>query len=80
MTDIATTERHPRNIAGPWLTDDTCIDCDMCRTIAPTIFRRCDEEGTTYVWRQPETAEELALAEEARSSCPTETIHRAAEA
>ncbi len=28
----------------------------------------------TYVYRQPVTAEETALAEEARQSCPTDSI------
>ncbi len=54
--------------------DNSCVDCDLCRNIAPDIFKRNDEGGYTYVQRQPITAAEIELAEEARASCPTESI------
>ena len=63
-----------RNVAGKYYVDDTCIDCDLCREIAPETFRRDEETGTSYVHRQPGTMEEIVLAEEAARSCPTETI------
>lgn len=66
--------KNPLNVAGKYFNDLTCIDCDLCREIAPNTFRRDDEEGLTYVWKQPVTPEELAEAEEAYCSCPTETI------
>lgn len=66
--------KHPLNVPGPYYNDDSCIDCDLCREIAPQIFKRDDLTGATYTWRQPETAEEIALAEEAIVACPTETI------
>ena len=64
----------PENVPGAYYVDDTCIDCDMCRSIAPLFFVREDSGGYTYAARQPVTPEEIALAEEARLSCPTETI------
>src|SRR5688500_4920166 len=63
-----------RNVAGKYYVDDTCIDCDLCREIAPQTFRRDEETGNSYVHRQPGSGEEIALAEEAARSCPTETI------
>ena len=66
--------KHPLNVAGPYYNDDTCIDCDLCREIAPQIFRRDDESGASYVWHQPGSPEEIALAEEALQACPTESI------
>lgn len=66
--------RAPENVPGPYYVDDTCIDCDLCRSLAPGFFRRQDTGGYTYVHRQPFNPEETALAEEARLSCPTETI------
>jgi ferredoxin len=66
--------KNPENAPGRYYADKTCIDCDLCRNIAPKTFRRSDEGGYTYVYRQPQTAEEIAKAEEARESCPTETI------
>jgi ferredoxin len=66
--------RTPENVPGPYYVDETCIDCDICRSTAPTIFRRQDDGGYSYVIRQPVTPEEVALADEALGSCPTESI------
>ncbi|HEY1663329.1 MAG TPA: ferredoxin [Verrucomicrobiae bacterium] len=66
--------KNPENVPGRFYADNTCIDCDMCRNIAPKIFKRNDEGAYSYVYRQPQTPEEIAQAEEARMSCPTETI------
>ena len=41
---------------------------------APTIFARHDESGYSFVHRQPQTPEEIALAEEAIQGCPIEAI------
>jgi len=70
----STTERLPQNIVGHYYVDSSCIDCDLCRTTAPAFFTRDDEIGYSIVYRQPVTPEELALAEEAREGCPTESI------
>jgi ferredoxin len=66
----------PENVPGPFFVDNSCVDCDMCRNIAPEIFVRNDDEGYTYVRRQPVTPEEWNAAEDGRSSCPTESIGR----
>ncbi|MEO6035118.1 MAG: ferredoxin [Verrucomicrobiota bacterium] len=62
------------NVPGKFYLDNSCVDCDLCRNIAPDIFKRNDEGGYTYVQRQPTTNAEIELAEEARTSCPTESI------
>ncbi len=68
-------EKHILNIQGSFYVDDTCIDCDLCRSAAPTIFTRDDAgNGYSYVHRQPSSPEEIALALEAAESCPTESI------
>lgn len=67
-------DRLPQNIAGRYYVDSACIDCDLCREIAPATFARLDETGSSIVQRQPLTAEEIAAAEEARESCPVEAI------
>ena len=66
--------KNPGNAPGSYYVDDTCIDCDMCRETAPEIFRRNDDGAFSYVYRQPLTPEEISLAEEALTNCPTETI------
>lgn len=66
--------KNPENALGKYYADNTCIDCDLCRNIAPRTFTRHDEGGYSIVFKQPNTPEEIAQAEEARASCPTETI------
>jgi ferredoxin len=68
------TDKNPLNVPGNYYNDLTCIDCDLCRETAPQIFIRDDEEGLSYVWKQPASVEEIAAAEEARNSCPTQSI------
>ena len=67
-------EINPLNVVGRFYNDTSCIDCDLCREIAPSVFTRDDDEGLSYVWRQPETEEEIALALEAVAGCPSESI------
>jgi ferredoxin len=67
-------ERLPQNIPGRFYVDASCTDCDLCRMTAPEFFRRDDEIGFSIVHRQPITPAEIALAEEARDGCPTESI------
>jgi ferredoxin len=62
------------NVPGPFYIDQTCCDCDLCRGMAPGIFRRDDEIGMSIVYKQPTTPEEFNEAIEAMESCPTSTI------
>lgn len=66
--------RLPQNVVGAYYVDATCIDCDLCRSTAPDFFTRDAETGFSFVYRQPVTPEERALADEARQGCPTESI------
>jgi ferredoxin len=67
-------EKNPGNVPGAFYVDNTCIDCDMCREIAPASFRRDDDIALSIVFRQPTTPAEWTAAREAASSCPTESI------
>jgi glyoxylase-like metal-dependent hydrolase (beta-lactamase superfamily II)/ferredoxin len=60
------------NVAGDFYVDDSCIDCDACRQIAPTVFRDHGEQSS--VFRQPETAEEVRRALMSIVACPTSSI------
>ena len=64
----------PENVPGPYYVDDSCIDCDRCRSYAPQFFTRQDDGHYSYVYRQPRTPEEIAQAEEALRDCPTDSI------
>ena len=67
-------EKHDANVEGRYYVDLTCIYCDLCREIAPTIFAEFENSGFAYVFSQPDTEVELALAQEALEGCPTESI------
>src|ERR1700753_3575828 len=59
-------------ISGAFYVDDSCIDGDACRQIAPTVFRDHGEQSS--VFRQPETEEEVRRALMSIVACPTSSI------
>jgi glyoxylase-like metal-dependent hydrolase (beta-lactamase superfamily II)/ferredoxin len=65
-------KRLPENVAGDFYVDDSCIDCDACRQIAPTVFR--DHGDQSSVFRQPETDVEVRRALMSIVACPTSSI------
>lgn len=65
--------RVEENVSGKFYVDDQCVGCDMCRTLAPEFFEMNDN-GNSYVKRQPTTPEEEQLCNEALESCPVEAI------
>lgn len=67
-------QKTSENIPGKYYVDNTCIDCGMCPAAAPQFFRRFDEGGYSIVYRQPQTADEIATANEALDGCPTDSI------
>jgi glyoxylase-like metal-dependent hydrolase (beta-lactamase superfamily II)/ferredoxin len=64
--------RRPENAPGDFYVDETCIDCDLCRQIAPASFARAGEQSA--VFRQPATPKEEYAALEAVVTCPTASI------
>ena len=67
-------DKLPDNVPGKFYVDRECIDCDVCRDTSPANFRRNDDNGYSYVHKQPETDEEVALCDEALNACPVEAI------
>jgi glyoxylase-like metal-dependent hydrolase (beta-lactamase superfamily II)/ferredoxin len=64
--------RLPQNVEGDFYVDETCIDCDACRQIAPETFR--DHGDASSVYRQPATGDGVMRALKALVSCPTASI------
>jgi len=60
------------NAPGTFFVDDTCIDCDTCRQLAPLTFHAV--EGHSEVHAQPLDAGIMRLAAQALLSCPTSSI------
>jgi ferredoxin len=72
MADAA--NRYPENTGGKYYVDNQCIDCDLCRETAPDNFKRNDDGGYSFVYKQPENDEEEARCKEAKEGCPVEAI------
>jgi ferredoxin len=67
-------DRLPDNVNGPFYVDSQCIDCDVCRDMAPANFRQNRDNGYSFVYKQPDTDEERKICEEAMNACPVEAI------
>lgn len=65
-------QRRSQNASGDFYVDKTCIDCDTCRWMAPTVFNRAGEQSAVY--HQPTHEEERLQALQALLSCPTASI------
>jgi len=64
--------RRSENIAGEFFVDTTCIDCDLCRQIAPSVFTSAGDMSAVY--HQPENGTENFDALKALVTCPTASI------
>jgi len=70
---MANTNRaYAENTPGDFFVDDTCIDCDLCRQIAPSVFT--EDADHSIVYRQPESSAEIHRAAMALVACPTGSI------
>jgi glyoxylase-like metal-dependent hydrolase (beta-lactamase superfamily II)/ferredoxin len=64
--------RRPENVAGDLYVDETCIDCDTCRWMAPATFDSAGDKSRVH--HQPQTPEQLQRALMALVACPTASI------
>jgi ferredoxin len=67
-------DKLQENVPGKYYVDRQCIDCDVCRDTSPQNFTRNDENGYSYVYKQPDTPKEIELCGEAMDACPVEAI------
>ena len=72
MADID--EKNEKNVPGKFYVDSNCIDCGLCREVAGDFFAADEDEGVSYVCKQPETDDEIALCTEAKDGCPVDSI------
>jgi glyoxylase-like metal-dependent hydrolase (beta-lactamase superfamily II)/ferredoxin len=64
--------RRAENEAGDFFVDSTCIDCDLCRQIAPLTFGQAGEMSAVH--RQPATLNDVDAALRALVTCPVGSI------
>jgi ferredoxin len=72
MADAA--NKYAENVAGKFFVDNQCIDCDLCRETAPDNFKRNEDGGYSFVYKQPASPDEEARCKEAKEACPVEAI------
>ncbi len=68
------TDKVEGSVDGDFYVDSNCIDCDLCRQTAPENFERNEDEGFSYVSKQPENEEEEQNCRDAIEECPVEAI------
>ena len=54
--------------------ESTCVDCTLCRSIAPAHFEYDPVHGQSVPSRNPQTADEVAECEWAALNCPVGAI------
>ncbi|MDA0771570.1 MAG: MBL fold metallo-hydrolase [Cyanobacteria bacterium] len=64
--------KRPENIDASFFVDESCIDCDTCRWMAPTIYEQV--KGKSAVIKEPGNDKEKQAAMQALISCPTASI------
>ena len=65
-------QRRPENVHGDVYVDESCIDCDTCRWMAPETFDRAG--AMSRVHHQPADDEARHRALMALLACPTQSI------
>ena len=70
--------RRPENAPGGFYVDSSCINCDVCRRLAPSTFSKVGPQSAVH--RQPASPASLddpvtLAAAAALVSCPTASIH-----
>ena len=65
-------KRLAGNVPGDFFVDSSCIDCDVCRQLAPEVFT--DLGDASIVFRQPLTIADTRRTLMALVACPTGSI------
>lgn len=76
---IAAQQKAKENVDGKYYVNGECIGCGLCSAISPGNFKTSldgDEEVFyNYVFKQPDSDEEIRLCEEAVEECPVAAIN-----
>ena len=68
-------KRHAQNPVGTfWICQDTCCACVACFVEAPNNIKFDEDLGMSYVFKQPETLEEILEVRKAIGYCPVEAV------
>ena len=67
-------DKFEDNVPGKFYVDSACIFCNVCIQAAPNNFAVSKHGAHDYVYKQPETDEELDECYDALEQCPVEAI------
>ena len=68
-------KRHPKNAEGKfWIDQHVCTFNKACVAEAPENIRFDESVDMSYVFKQPETNEELEFVRDAIRCCPNEAV------
>ena len=68
------TNKFEDNKPGKFYVDKECIACDACVMSAPNNFYMDENDGHSFVGKQPISDEEIEQCIEAMEGCPVEAI------
>ena len=66
--------RDPSSAKGRFYVNEHCMDCDICRELAPEFFARNDALENSYLIRQPVDEEEVRLIQDIAQMCSEQAI------
>ena len=66
-------KKHPQNVPGKFYVTEDCLACESCQDAAPNNFRY-GENGLSFVFKQPDTPEEVERWQQAVDRGPMEAI------
>ena len=65
---------NKKNIDGRYATSADCLTCELCYNALPDFFE-IDEDGKSYVKKQPEAPKEHEQFLEVMNNCPIHGIY-----
>ena len=68
------TQKWEDNVPGKYYIDINCDNCGLCVEEAPNNIKESRDNEHSFVFKQPENAEEEAAMKEAMDGCPSESI------
>lgn len=67
-------EKVEKNVPGKFYVDENCIACNDCNNEVEEYFKADEDEGYSYVFKQPTDDEGIQACKDAMEACPVESI------
>ncbi len=64
----------PKSCQGKYYVNCQCLENGICYETAPELFKKDEEEGVSYVAKQPVSEDELKLMAKCIEGCPVNAI------